>query len=95
MSEQNTTPTANFDFQFPESLIATEPSYPPRVLRSLRAADASPAQEISWSQFLNEFQAGDLLIRNSSKVVPRRIFAKGLEILFLRLLNKNQWEVLY
>ncbi len=84
--------TSDYQFEFPESLIATQPSYPPRVLR---AESGKNGQEITWDDFLNEFKSGDVLVRNSSKVVPRRIFAGDLEILFLNAKDEKTWEVLY
>lgn len=87
--------TSDFHFDFPDELIATAPLYPPRVLRSHQIHGCSQADEISWQESLKEFKAGDLLVRNNSKVVPRRIFAGDLEILMLRCVDELIWEVLY
>lgn len=53
-------------------------------------------QELDLSALLAQFQPGDLLVLNESKVIPARIFSKsGDEILFLKSLGDDSWEVLY
>jgi S-adenosylmethionine:tRNA ribosyltransferase-isomerase len=57
-------------FLFPETLIATEPAKVSRIFSAL-----SEFKEIGMSHLFNEFQEGDLLIINDTKVLPRRIFS--------------------
>ncbi len=84
--------TKDLFYPLPDSLIALEPQKPPRVLQ----VDKS-AQEISWQKLLETFCAGDVLVINQTKVMPRRIFTGDLEILFLHPLEQNlsRWSVLF
>lgn len=88
-------------FSYPESLVAIAPQRPSRVMWV-----QSPEQfgEITLAELLERIPAGDVLVINDTKVLPRRIFAQD-EILFLNPIsaegsgeNKNlfsQWEVLF
>lgn len=90
---------SDLDFDYPQELIASEPSYPCRVMW----VEQSKPKEMEWRQFLESFVSGDVLVLNETKVVPRRVFAKGekleFEILFLNPepgeLGKNVWSVLF
>lgn len=84
--------TRDLDFVYPESLIATAKSYPPRVMYV--GADYQPT-EITFAQLLERIPAGDVLVVNDTKVVKRRVFAGDLEILFLNPLNDLEWQVLF
>lgn len=78
-------------FSYPDELIGTAPQYPSRVLFH----DGRQAHEISWTDLLNRFQAGDVLVLNDTKVLKRRVFTEdGLEIFFLSQ-QENKWEVLF
>lgn len=80
-------------YEFPEDLIATSPVYPPRVL-AVSVKDGMP-KEISWTELLEIFAPGDLLIMNNTKVIPRRIFSGESEILFINEIAPRNWEVLF
>lgn len=84
----------DLDFAYPESLVATEPKYPSRVLQVDLHKEGLP-QEISLQQLLEQIPAGDLLVVNNTKVLKRRVFAGELEILFLSQKNETSWEVLF
>lgn len=79
-------------YDFPESLIAQTPVYPPRVLKKL---PHQSAQEISFDELFNVFQPNDLLVINTTKVLPRRVFFENFDILFLETQNEMEWSVLF
>lgn len=86
--------TSELNFSYPAELIAIEPVHPSRVLRNA----AGETVELSWSDFLNQFQSGDVLVVNDTKVLKRRVFSEdGYEILFLnRSPNSgDEWSVLF
>lgn len=67
-------------FNYPPELIATSPQRPSRVLFN----NTKKNLELFWPDFLNQFQAGDILVINDTKVLKRRVFSEdGQEILFL------------
>jgi len=57
---------------------------------------AEAARELSWDDFLSQFQDGDVLVLNNTKVLKRRVFtADGVEILFLSTEDQFHWSVLF
>lgn len=81
-------------FDYPEHLVATQPHYPPRVLR----VQGEDTREISFQDLIQEIPPGDVLVLNNTKVLKRRVFAENdeLEILFLtHSQNRTEWEVLF
>jgi S-adenosylmethionine:tRNA ribosyltransferase-isomerase len=84
--------TADFDYIYPNELIALEPSRPTRVAFN----DKGTPAELDMAGLLGRFKSGDLLVINESKVVPARVFTKaGDEILFLQSLDNRIWNVLF
>lgn len=83
---------ADLLYDFPESLIAQTPVYPPRVLVKQPFQDA---KEINFDQIINLFQPNDLLVINTTKVLPRRIFLSDFDILFLETQDEMTWTVLF
>lgn len=87
---------SDLNFQFPDSLIATQPV---EVSRILSALSAPTFAELNWEQLLNEFQSNDLLIINDTKVLPRRVFqdvaVDPLEVLFLSSTDQIYWKVMF
>ncbi len=79
-------------YDFPENLIAKTPSYPPRVIYK---SYNQKAKEISFSEITDLFRSNDLLLINKTKVLPRRIFLKNFDILFLESSNEKLWTVLF
>lgn len=79
-------------FEFPEELIAISPQRPSRVMwvNGLE----SPI-EISIEELKFQFQKGDILVVNDTKVVKRRVFVDDLEILFLNEFEPRRWQVLF
>lgn len=83
----------DLDFNYPDSLIAIEPSRPSRVAW---APLGQKVAEISIDQLLLQFEAGDLLVINESQVTPSRVFAEGeIEVLFLKAQSSTRFEVLF
>lgn len=85
--------TSELLFDYPADLIALEPQYPSRVLFNLNGQNS----ELAWSDFLNRFKTGDILVINDTKVLKRRVFSDdGHEILFLgKELKSATWSVLF
>lgn len=92
--------TSDFDYYLPEELIAQTPATPrdsSRLLVYNRERD-----EIYHERFYDlkkYLKKGDLLVRNNTKVLPARLFAKTLnggkvEVLLLKRFNLTEWEVL-
>ncbi len=92
--------TSDFDYYLPEELIAQTPIEPrdsSRLLIYDRASD-----KVYHKRFydIKDFlKKGDLLVRNNTKVLPARMFAKtphggNVEVLLLKRFNLNEWEVL-
>ncbi|HMN68628.1 MAG TPA: S-adenosylmethionine:tRNA ribosyltransferase-isomerase [Bdellovibrionales bacterium] len=83
---------SDLDYEYPPELVATEPARPSRVL----CVHEGRPSEISIADLLAKFKAGDVLVVNESKVLPRRVFAgDGSEILFLKNISARTWEVLF
>ncbi len=79
-------------FDYPEELVAQSPVKPPRVMN----VRGSEYQEIRWNELFEQFQSGDLVVLNDTRVLKRRVFAENFEILFLNpLVNPLEWEVLF
>lgn len=83
----------DLQFDYPESLVATTPQHPSRVM-FVGDAHSEPC-EISLQDLLGRIPAGDILVVNNTKVLKRRVFAGDVEILFLKQLNSLDWEVLF
>lgn len=84
---------ASLFYDYPESLVATQPQ---EDFRTLLVEIGRQPKEITKSQILDLFKAGDLLVLNDTKVEKRRVYTEcGLEILFVKAINENQWEVLF
>lgn len=92
--------TSDFDYYLPQELIAQTPIEPRDASRMLVYNRATG--EVFHKHFydIKDFlREGDLLVRNNTKVLPARMFGYTLnggkaEILLLKRLNLNEWEVL-
>ncbi len=92
--------TSDFDYILPENLIAQTPVYPRDTSRLLvynRKADT--IEHKHFYDIIDYLKAGDVLVRNNTKVLPARMFAYTehggkVEILLLKRFNLNEWEVL-
>ena len=83
---------SELEFSYPDELVATERQLPSRILLNKAGESRELANQ---SELLEQFEPGDLLVLNETRVLKRRIFAEsGLEILFLKGLTPRRWEVL-
>lgn len=87
---------SDLKFDYPEELVATEPSRPTRVMW----VENQVPGEINLKQLLEKIPSGDVLVINNTKVLRRRVFAESeTEVLFLDLVeqktNSNVWKVLF
>ncbi len=91
--------TADFDYPLPADRIAQEAL--PRGASRLYVLDRQGAQRHRGFRDLPELlQPGDLLVRNDTRVLPARLFARrapsggGVEILLVERLAPTEWTVL-
>lgn len=82
---------SDLQFSYPEDLVATTPLRPSRVMW----VENGKPSEISIADLKNKFSNGDVLVLNETKVLPRRVFAGDLELLFLTEISENLWQVLF
>jgi S-adenosylmethionine:tRNA ribosyltransferase-isomerase len=94
--------TELFDFVLPERLIAQTPAERRSASRLLvydRARDL--VEHRQFADIVDYFSAGDLLVLNSSRVIPARLFTvasehgnSGYEILFVKKLENCRFEAM-
>ncbi len=93
--------TEEFDFDLPDRLIAQQPVDPrdsSRLIVVRRSLGAWEHQ--SFRDLPNLLDAGDILVRNNTKVVPARLVGHrertggAWEGLFLRAFPGGEWEIL-
>lgn len=92
--------TSDFDYYLPDNLIAQTPANP-RDSSRLLVYDKQ-ADTIEHKRFYNikdYLKKGDVLVRNNTKVLPARMFAKTpnggvVEVLLLKRFDLTEWEVL-
>ena len=92
--------TSDFDYNLPERLIAQTPATPRSSSRLLVYDKKTDKTYHKHFYDLCDFLSpGDVLVRNNTKVLPARMFAKTehggkVEILLLKRFDLNEWEVL-
>jgi S-adenosylmethionine:tRNA ribosyltransferase-isomerase len=81
-------------FDYPESLVATEPQ--PNFRAAFVARETQTPQELNAkSQLIEMINPGDVLVINNTRVERRRVTTQnGIEILFLKEIAENEWQVL-
>lgn len=93
--------TSDFYYDLPKELIAQTPS-PIRSQSRLMVynrRDASISHEV-FSDIINHINAGDALVRNTTRVIPARLYGHrrdtggSMEFLLLKRIDKNHWEAL-
>lgn len=79
-------------FEYPDELIGLKPDPNFRTLLS----ESGQLSELTKAQLLEQFQPGDVLVINETKVLKRRLFSQeGLEVLFLEKLGPKKWKTLF
>ena len=92
--------TSDFYYDLPEELIAQTPIEPRDASRLLVYDRAKDTVEHRHFRDIGDYlKAGDLLVINTTKVYPARIYAYTshggkVEILLLKRLNLTDWECL-
>ncbi|MBP5177791.1 MAG: tRNA preQ1(34) S-adenosylmethionine ribosyltransferase-isomerase QueA [Clostridia bacterium] len=92
--------SSDFYYDLPEELIAQTPIYPRDASRLLvydRATDR--IEHRVFHDIIDYFDENDLLVVNTTKVYPARVYSRTasggkLEILLLKRLDLTDWEVL-
>ena len=89
-----------FDYQLPPELIAQTPAEPRDASRLMvvRRQTGEISHHV-FSDVLDFFDSGDILIANDSRVIPARLFGRKstggkVEILLLKPLDDLRWEAL-
>ena len=93
--------TKDFYYDLPESLIAQTPSQERDKCRLmvLGKTDGKTEHKI-FSDIIDYLNPEDMLVVNSSKVIPARLLGKtektgsDMELLLLRMLDSGEWETL-
>ena len=91
---------SDFYYDLPEELIAQTPAEPRDSSRLLVYDRKSGKTEHKIFKDITKYlRAGDVLVINNTKVLPARLYAHtenggAVEVLLLKRLNKDEWEVL-
>ncbi|MBS9777231.1 MAG: tRNA preQ1(34) S-adenosylmethionine ribosyltransferase-isomerase QueA [Gammaproteobacteria bacterium] len=67
---------SDFDFDLPESLIAQIPAETRTQSRLLKVMENNYHENAIFSDIVDEFQAGDVLVVNNTRVIPARLFGE-------------------
>ena len=93
--------TGDFYYELPEELIAQEPSAVRDKCRLMVIDRNKGAVEHKcFSDIIDYLNPEDMLVVNSSKVIPARLLGKtektgsDMELLLLRILDSGEWETL-
>ena len=91
----------DFDFQLPEELIAQTPLLDRTASRLMVVNPNSlDVEHHTFAKILDEFQAGDCLVLNDTRVLPARLMGvkqdtgANIEVLLLKQTNDDEWETL-
>ncbi len=95
------TERATYDYYLPEELIAQVPVYP-RDISRLLAFDRKTNQieHKNFYDILDYLKKGDVLVLNSSRVLPARLYGIKLEtnakieVLLQKRISLNKWEII-
>ena len=92
--------TSDFDYELPEELIAQTPVEPRDHSRLLvYERETGEIKHMHFYDLPDLLRAGDLLVRNNTRVLPARLYCRTpnggkVEVLLLKRLNLTDWEVL-
>ncbi len=86
--------TALFDFDLPDTLIATQPANPRDSARMLVVSDALSDHIVK--ELPNYLKPGDVMVFNDTRVIPARLWGKrgeaGIEILLHKKMQPRHWR---
>lgn len=95
------TKKSTYNYYLPEELIAQEPANPRDSARLLVYNKKTKQMEHRvFSDILEYLNAGDVLVLNSSRVIPARIYGikeetgANIEVLLQKRLNLTDWEII-
>lgn len=90
----------DYDFYLPDGLIGQSPREP-RDSSKLMVIDRAEGtiEHKNFFNIIDYLKPGDVLVRNSTKVIPARLFGRKesggvLEILLIKRVDLNSWECL-
>ena len=93
--------TSDFDFDLPKELIAQTPAKDRSSSRMLVLdRKSSTIEHKHFSDIVDYFNKGDVIVRNNTKVIPARLLGTKeetgakVEILLLKDLGNDTWEAL-
>jgi S-adenosylmethionine:tRNA ribosyltransferase-isomerase len=93
--------TSDFDYDLPQDLIAQEPIEPRDASRLMRLQRHNQTiHHHTFHELVDLLLPGDVLVLNSTRVIPARIFGVladtggKLELLLLRKLSNKTWQAL-
>lgn len=90
----------DYDYHLPESLIGQKPREPRDHARLLLVnREKKEVKDSIFYEIIDYLQAGDVLVRNSTKVIPARLFGQKesggvLEVLLVKRKDLDTWECL-
>lgn len=93
--------TSDFYYDLPHELIAQSPAEKRDMSRLLvYNREAGSIEDRIFHDVIDYLEPGDVLVRNVTKVIPARLYAKregtggAMEFLLLRRVNETDWECL-
>ncbi len=93
--------TSDFDYDLPQELIAQTPLLNRSASRLLVLnRETKEYEDHHFDEIVNYFKAGDVLVRNNTRVIPARLFGTKeetnghVEMLLLKDLGEDRWECL-
>jgi S-adenosylmethionine:tRNA ribosyltransferase-isomerase len=90
----------DYDYHLPEELIGQEPREPRDHARLMLVdRENKKIEQKHFYDIIDYLHEGDILVRNSTKVIPARLFGHKetggvLEILLIKRINLDTWECL-
>jgi len=83
----------DFYYQLPEELIAQTPLLK-RDESRLMVLQNNDIEHKQFKDIISYLKPGDCIVRNNTKVIPARIYGDKFEILLLKNISGNTWEIL-
>lgn len=97
----NNLKTSDFDYDLPKELIAQTPLSDRKTSRMMVVhMDSGKLEHRHFYDIVEYFHAGDVLVRNNTRVIPARLYGTKeitgahVELLLLRQMENDVWECL-